>query len=93
MTKAETKVYKCYISNTNDAQYYWYFSNTSAHPYGNEDSLRIPAKNISDLDRVANVDLYSITDTTAHIIFDHSVHIYAARDTFYDLKEEQENGN
>lgn len=91
--KVETKAYKCYISNTNDTQYYWYFSSTSAYPKGNENSLRLPAKKISDLDRVANVDLYSITDTTAHIIFDHSVHIYAVRDTFFDLKEEIENVN
>lgn len=88
MTKAETKVYKCYISNTDDTHYYWYFKNNSAYPYGNENTLKLPAKNISDLDRVANVDLYSITDTSAHIIFDHNVHIYAVRDRFFDLEED-----
>ena len=91
--KVEMKVYKCYISNTNDTKYYWYFSNKSAYPYGNQNSLKIPVKNINDLDRVANVDLYSITDTTAHIVFDHSVHIYAIRDTFFDLKEEIKDAN
>ena len=39
-----------------------------------------------DLDKVANVTLYSISDTTMHIIFDHSVHIYGSRDPFYDVE-------
>ena len=91
--KAETKVYKCYISNTNDTKYYWYFSNKSAYPYGNQNSLKTPVKTINDLDRVANINLYSITDTTAHMIFDHNVHIYAVRDTFFDLKEEVKDAN
>jgi len=85
---AQKKVYKCYISDTNDEKYYWYFADKDAYPYGNENSLKIPVKDTSQLDRVANVNLYSITDTTMHVIFDHNIHIYGVRDTFFDIEED-----
>ena len=48
--------------------------------------MMICIKDPRDLDRVANVTLYSISDKTMHVIFDHNVHIYCARDEFYDVE-------
>ena len=85
--KAQTKVYKCYISDTGTTKYYWYFNGIDANIYGNESNIETPAENITQLDRVANVHLYSINDLNVHIVFDQSVHIYGIRDVFFDLKE------
>ena len=78
--------YKCYLSNTNNERYYWYFKDKNTSIYGNCNGMILNVKDPRDLDRVANVTLYSISPTTAHIIFNHTEHIYCARDAFYDVE-------
>ena len=78
--------YKCYLSTTNNERYYWYVKEKNTNIYGNRNGMMICVKDPRDLDRVANVTLYSISDKTMHVIFDHNVHIYCVRDEFYDVE-------
>lgn len=78
--------YKCYLSNTNNERYYWYCKEKSTHVYGNRNGMAFRVTDTKDLDRVANVTLYSLSDSTMHVIFDRNVDIYGARDAFYDIE-------
>lgn len=87
MTDTESKKYKCYISEIDNATYYWYITDTSTKVYGNELSIQRPLTDLTHLDRVANIILISITDNTIHLIFDKTDHIFGIRKEELDIEE------